>query len=617
MTCSPTPPSCTPPFGFVPSPFPSPTAPCDCFCPPSGPPTANSTVNGIAYWANGQASQLFSSSATVDASGDITVLSLNFLSGLKLPPTGGTSGTFLGYNSSGVLSLVSNGTITPPLLVNANALPGPGLAGISASLLTEFTGADALTALVILDSFTSASSIAFRAANGTNVLKGALVSGEAIGSFDWYGYSGIGYTTGPRARVLAKAAENWTPTHNGTFLSFLTTPAGSQLVQEQLRLFSSGGAALGNSIITIDPGAGALAASGAGYFAGGIQNSPVGTVTPLAGAFTTLNSSGNTTFSQLSPAGVVLNSAAGLLSTSIGGNGTYLGVAGGVVSWQAGTSTAAGSSTQLQFNTGGVLAASAGLTWSGTVLTATALQGTPIGASSPSTGAFTALSASGLVSFTNQVSVTANSNTTYLGFGLSNVSSGTAAVTQAYISNASNGLSLAMTGTAYSGSFLTGAPAGTAAYVYTVFGQPLVLGTNSTAAIILDSSQGTTFAGKAVSTGQGGIGYAIGAGGSVTQITSKSTGVPLNKITGDIVMQGAALAGGAFVSFVVTNSTVSGSDVPHVCVASGGTANAYHAFCSAVAPGGGAFTITVQNITAGSLSETPLLKFMVLKGANS
>jgi hypothetical protein len=40
----------------------------------------------------------------------------------------------------------------------------------------------------------------------------------------------------------------------------------------------------------------------------------------------------------------------------------------------------------------------------------------------------------------------------------------------------------------------------------------------------------------------GGIGYATGAGGPVTQLTSKSTGVTLGKVAGQITMNGAALA---------------------------------------------------------------------------
>ena len=108
-----------------------------------------------------------------------------------------------------------------------------------------------------------------------------------------------------------------------------------------------------------------------------------------------------------------------------------------------------------------------------------------------------------------------------------------------------------------------------------------------------------------------GLGYATGAGGTVAQSSSKSTGVILNKVSGQVTMNNAALSAAAKVSFVVTNSTVTATDTVVVNVASGGTANAYRASVTAVASG--SFTVTVENITAGSLSEAPVLNFAVLK----
>lgn len=113
----------------------------------------------------------------------------------------------------------------------------------------------------------------------------------------------------------------------------------------------------------------------------------------------------------------------------------------------------------------------------------------------------------------------------------------------------------------------------------------------------------------------GGVGYSSGAGGTVAQGTSKSTGVTLNKTSGQITMHNAALASGAVVSFVVSNSTVAATDIPKAVIASGGTANAYTADVTAVAAG--QFTITVKNITAGSLSESPVINFAIIKGVTA
>ncbi|WP_210214067.1 hypothetical protein [Mesorhizobium sp. M4B.F.Ca.ET.017.02.2.1] len=112
-----------------------------------------------------------------------------------------------------------------------------------------------------------------------------------------------------------------------------------------------------------------------------------------------------------------------------------------------------------------------------------------------------------------------------------------------------------------------------------------------------------------------GVGYSTGAGGTVTQATSKSTGVTLNKTCGQITMNAAALAAGAKVSFVVTNSAVAATDVVIASVASGGTANAYRAAVTATAAG--SFTVTVENITAGSLSEAPVISYAVVKAVTA
>ena len=61
-------------------------------------------------------------------------------------------------------------------------------------------------------------------------------------------------------------------------------------------------------------------------------------------------------------------------------------------------------------------------------------------------------------------------------------------------------------------------------------------------------------------------------GGTVTQASNKSTGVTLNAESGQITMNGAALGAGAEVSFTVTNSKISSTDVVLVNHSSGGTA---------------------------------------------
>ena len=110
------------------------------------------------------------------------------------------------------------------------------------------------------------------------------------------------------------------------------------------------------------------------------------------------------------------------------------------------------------------------------------------------------------------------------------------------------------------------------------------------------------------------LGYTTGSGGTVTQGTSKSTTVVLNKATGQITLNGAALAANTPVTFTLTNSTIAANDIlvfNHVSV---GTIGAYN--FNAVASGGSA-VVTVRNITSGSLSEAAVVSFAVIKAVTS
>ncbi len=98
---------------------------------------------------------------------------------------------------------------------------------------------------------------------------------------------------------------------------------------------------------------------------------------------------------------------------------------------------------------------------------------------------------------------------------------------------------------------------------------------------------------------------------SVTQATSKSTGVTLNKTVGKITMNGAALTAGSEVSFTVTNSKVAADDVVVANHSSAGTGGSYIVQVNTVAAG--SFKITVSNCSAGDLSEAIVLQYRVLR----
>ena len=108
------------------------------------------------------------------------------------------------------------------------------------------------------------------------------------------------------------------------------------------------------------------------------------------------------------------------------------------------------------------------------------------------------------------------------------------------------------------------------------------------------------------------LGFATGAGGTVTQGTSKSTGVTLDKTTGTITMHGAQLLATTSVSFTLTNSTIAATDVVMVSIKSGVTAASYLVQVDAVAAG--SCLITLRNYSASNLTETPVLNFVVISG---
>jgi len=130
----------------------------------------------------------------------------------------------------------------------------------------------------------------------------------------------------------------------------------------------------------------------------------------------------------------------------------------------------------------------------------------------------------------------------------------------------------------------------------------------------LTTTDGMTSSG---STGTG-IGYATGAGGAVTQITTRSTGVTLNKLAGTITTDTTSLAAEGTADFIVTNTTVAIGDVVVVSVQSGSNSGGTIVSVSTVAAG--SFTVRVHNgnVAAGT-AETGAIKinFAVIKAVSA
>lgn len=110
------------------------------------------------------------------------------------------------------------------------------------------------------------------------------------------------------------------------------------------------------------------------------------------------------------------------------------------------------------------------------------------------------------------------------------------------------------------------------------------------------------------------FGYGTGAGGTVVQSTSKSTGVTLSKLSGDITMNATSLAAAATASFTLTNTNIAATDIIHLQHQATGTFGAYNlnGRCAA-----GSAVISVRNNTAGALAEAIVVRFIVIKAVTA
>jgi hypothetical protein len=111
--------------------------------------------------------------------------------------------------------------------------------------------------------------------------------------------------------------------------------------------------------------------------------------------------------------------------------------------------------------------------------------------------------------------------------------------------------------------------------------------------------------------GQAAVGYGAGAGSTVTQGTSRTTGVTIDAYSGAITLVSAA-GSTSWQSFTVTNNRVAATDTVIVNQKSG--TDLYRLHVTAVAAG--SFRITFAT-TAGTTTEQPVFNFAVIKAVTS
>lgn len=130
---------------------------------------------------------------------------------------------------------------------------------------------------------------------------------------------------------------------------------------------------------------------------------------------------------------------------------------------------------------------------------------------------------------------------------------------------------------------------------------------------LVASVDGTS--GAIVSRGAGGVGYGPGAGGAVTQLTSKSTAVTLNRRSGLVTLSSVSLAAGAQAEFQVNNTTLAQTDGVIATLQGGNTAGAYQVWVDGVASG--SCKVVVKNISGGALAEAVVINLTAMLGSAS
>jgi len=113
--------------------------------------------------------------------------------------------------------------------------------------------------------------------------------------------------------------------------------------------------------------------------------------------------------------------------------------------------------------------------------------------------------------------------------------------------------------------------------------------------------------------------YILGSGNAATQLTSKSTGVTIDTVCGQVTLAADSIAAGTSVSFTMTNSNISATDIVMVNAANvagaAPTANTYSVSCDAVLDG--SCRIQIRNISGSAAAEALVLNFAIIKAVNA
>ena len=141
----------------------------------------------------------------------------------------GTAGSANTWNG---LQTFNGGTLfTTPPIINLNVSVPPVI--LSDSVI-QLTGKNTSTARIELNSFGGSAGQTFRRADGVASAPSAVQSGETLGFYGVRGYGATGYSSTDTGSFLARAAQNWTDSAQGTVAVLRATPNGSTTIADTL-----------------------------------------------------------------------------------------------------------------------------------------------------------------------------------------------------------------------------------------------------------------------------------------------------------------------------------------------------------------------------------------------
>ncbi len=226
------------------------------------------------------------------------------------------------------LQIYNSGTGTPPSLTNASGT------------VVHVAQADATNNRLLLDSFGAVSvarpSFTGRHANGTAASSTAVQTDDVICEFTGMGYGTSGYSTTSRSRLTMRAAENWTDSAQGTYVTVETTAVNGTTTSEKVRIDNAGNLGIGVTPTTKLDVNGGVKTNGA-IQANTSTNAQVQINTGSGNASTDINTTANASALGLGNASGNTNIAAAALDITSAGNVTINATTGRTTNINTGT----------------------------------------------------------------------------------------------------------------------------------------------------------------------------------------------------------------------------------------------------------------------------------------